>query len=62
MSWVTRLLARIRDEEPFDALEPVRPAVTPDPFDAAELQRRIDSVDYKPTHGFHRDRKDHEPA
>lgn len=39
----------------FDAL-PVRPRVTPDPERAAELQRRIDALQYKPELGFHRDR------
>ncbi|MBL8269968.1 hypothetical protein [Steroidobacter sp.] len=35
---------------------PVRPRVTPDPERAAELQRRIDALQYKPETGFHRDR------
>lgn len=34
----------------------VRPRVTPDPNHAAELQRRIESLDYYPENGFHRDR------
>lgn len=38
-----------------DAL-PVRPRVTPDPERAAELQRRIEALQYKPETGFHRDR------
>lgn len=38
-----------------DAL-PVRPRVTPDPERAAELQRRIDALQYRPEVGFHRDR------
>lgn len=38
-----------------DAL-PVRPRVTPDPERAAELQRRIEAVRYRPETGFHRDR------
>jgi hypothetical protein len=35
---------------------PVRPRVTPDPERAAELQRRIEAVQYRPETGFHRDR------
>ncbi len=35
---------------------PVRPRVTPDPERAAELQRRIDALQYRPETGFHRDR------
>lgn len=38
-----------------DAL-PVRPRVTPDPDRAAELQRRIEALQYRPEIGFHRDR------
>jgi hypothetical protein len=38
-----------------DAL-PVRPRVTPDPQRAAELQRRIEALQYRPEIGFHRDR------
>lgn len=34
----------------------VRPRVTPDPERAAELQRRIDALQYRPEVGFHRDR------
>lgn len=35
---------------------PVRPRVTPDPARAAELQRRIEALQYRPETGFHRDR------
>jgi hypothetical protein len=35
---------------------PVRPRVTPDPQRAAELQRRMDALQYRPETGFHRDR------
>lgn len=35
---------------------PVRPRVTPDPERAAELQRRIEALQYRPEIGFHRDR------
>ena len=38
-----------------DAL-PVRVRVTPDPERAAELQRRIEALQYRPETGFHRDR------
>ncbi|HEY0938840.1 MAG TPA: hypothetical protein VGE08_01980 [Steroidobacter sp.] len=38
-----------------DAL-PLRPRVTPDPERAAELQRRIEALQYQPETGFHRDR------
>lgn len=34
----------------------VRPRVTPDPGQAAELERRINSLTYYPENGFHRDR------
>jgi hypothetical protein len=34
----------------------VRPRVTPDPGQAAELERRINSLAYYPENGFHRDR------
>nr|MBO2488090.1 hypothetical protein [Gammaproteobacteria bacterium] len=34
----------------------VRPRVTPDPNQAAELERRINSLAYYPENGFHRDR------
>ena len=33
----------------------VRPRVTPDPRQAAELERRRSAVSYVPTNGFHRD-------
>jgi hypothetical protein len=35
---------------------PVRPRVTPDPERAAELQRRMEALQYRPETGFHRDR------
>jgi len=34
----------------------IQPRVTPDPERAAELQRRIDALQYRPEAGFHRDR------
>lgn len=34
----------------------VRPRVTPDPEQAAALERRMSSLDYHPENGFHRDR------
>jgi hypothetical protein len=34
----------------------LRPRITPDPERAAELQRRIDALQYRPETGFHRDR------
>ena len=34
----------------------VRPRVTPDPDHAAELQRRMNALEYSPENGFHRDR------
>lgn len=37
-------------------MEIVRPRVTPDPNLAAELERRINSIAYRPENGFHRDR------
>lgn len=36
--------------------EVMRPRVTPAPEHAAELQRRMSSLDYYPENGFHRDR------
>lgn len=35
---------------------PVRLRVTPDPERAAELQRRMEALQYRPETGFHRDR------
>lgn len=35
---------------------PMRPRITPDPERAAELQRRIEALQYRPETGFHRDR------
>ncbi len=34
----------------------MRPRVTPHPEQAAELQRRMESLSYYPENGFHRDR------
>ena len=34
----------------------LRPRVTPDPGDAAALQRRMSELAYYPENGFHRDR------
>lgn len=38
-------------------VEPIilRPRVTPDPAQAAELQRRMNDLNYSPENGFHRD-------
>jgi hypothetical protein len=33
----------------------VRPRVTPDPDQAAQLQRKIQALSYHPSNGFHRD-------
>jgi hypothetical protein len=33
----------------------VRPRVTPDPSNAAELERRMNALQYHPENGFHRD-------
>jgi hypothetical protein len=46
------MIFRLRQTEAM----PVRPRVTPDPERAAELQRRIDALQYRPEIGFHRDR------
>lgn len=46
------MIFRLRQTE----AAPVRLRVTPDPERAAELQRRIDALQYKPETGFHRDR------
>ena len=35
----------------------VRPRVTPDPDQAAQLQRKIQALSYHPSNGFHRDRR-----
>jgi len=37
------------------ASEFVRPRVTPDPDQAAQLQRKIQALSYNPANGFHRD-------
>lgn len=34
----------------------MRPRVTPEPERAAELQRRMEALQYRPELGFHRDR------
>jgi hypothetical protein len=34
-----------------------RPRVTPDPDQAAQLQRKIQALSYHPANGFHRDRR-----
>jgi hypothetical protein len=34
----------------------LRPRVTPDPQHAAELERRMNALEYYPENGFHRDR------
>lgn len=46
------MIFRLRQSEAL----PMRPRVTPDPERAAELQRRIDALQYRPETGFHRDR------
>lgn len=51
-AWEENMIFRLNQS---DAL-PVRPRVTPDPERAAELQRRIDALQYRPETGFHRDR------
>lgn len=33
----------------------VRPRVTPDPDQAASLERKMSALSYSPTNGFHRD-------
>ena len=35
----------------------LRPRVTPDPEQAAALQKRISALDYYPENGFHRDQR-----
>jgi hypothetical protein len=35
----------------------LRPRVTPDPDQAAELQRRMSALAYYPENGFHRDQR-----
>jgi len=62
---VVRYTARARDHRmggsvmfrmsKLDSL-PMRPRVTPDPERAAELQRRMEALQYRPETGFHRDR------
>lgn len=39
-----------------NAFSVVRPRVTPDPAQAAELERRVRELNYTPDNGFHRDR------
>jgi hypothetical protein len=34
----------------------MRPRVAPDPQHAAELERRMNAIEYYPENGFHRDR------
>lgn len=40
----------------------MRPRVTPDPDQAAELERRMNALVYCPENGFHRDRHQHRRA
>lgn len=51
-AWEENMIFRLRQSEAL----PMRPRVTPDPERAAELQRRIDALQYRPETGFHRDR------
>jgi hypothetical protein len=39
----------------------VRPRVTPDPDQAAQLQRKFEALAYNPSNGFHRDMKQGKP-
>lgn len=43
----------------LDDASVMRPRVTPDPDQAAELQRRMTALAYHPQNGFHRDRLQH---
>lgn len=52
-----KLLAQFRGELPPDPLRAVQPRVTPDPQDAAELERRWAEIAHCPENGFHRDRR-----
>ena len=40
----------------------VRPRVTPDPQNAAELAKRFSELAYSPENGFHRDQRQHRRA
>jgi hypothetical protein len=50
------MILRTRKDAPIAT---VRPRVTPHPDAAMELQRRIESLNYLPENGFHRDRSQH---
>lgn len=39
----------------------VRLRVTPDPDQAAQLQRKFEALAYNPSNGFHRDTKQNKP-
>lgn len=43
----------------LDGSSVMRSRVTPDPGQAAELQRRMSELAYNPQNGFHRDRLQH---
>jgi len=47
----------LRLKTPPSALMRLR--VTPDPQHAAELERRMNALEYYPENGFHRDRSQH---
>lgn len=47
------MLFRLRDTQS----SVVRPRVTPDPLQAAELQKRFSELAYCPENGFHRDQQ-----
>lgn len=48
-----RLWKWAQKPEPVDALEPVRPRVSPDPAWTAELERRREALSYQPQTAFH---------
>jgi hypothetical protein len=55
-AWEEYMIFRSRQSDSYSDAMPMRPRVTPDPERAAELQRRIEALQYRPEVGFHRDR------
>lgn len=53
-SWLTRLIDALLGTPKSDVLEPST-RVTPDPQQAAEIERRRAELTYQPENAFHRD-------
>lgn len=56
MNFLQRLIARCRRQPDPYCAPVVQPRVTPDPADAAALDRQFSELAYEPENGFERDR------